>query len=53
MKEDYLGRGFQKIHDNFLVEENVAVQVRRARESDTGLAGEPGLGRGAQLLSGD
>jgi phosphoenolpyruvate carboxylase len=26
-----------------MVEENVAAQVRRARESDTGLAGEPGL----------
>ena len=94
MKEAYLGRGFQKIHDDLaflmrcfkevleelgenhlanslpwinqvkidvapnprlcqaysiafqllnMVEENVAAQVRRARESETGLAGEPGL----------
>ena len=94
MKEDYLARGFQKIHDDLaflmncfrevleelgeqhladnlpwinqvridptpnprlcqaysiafqflnMVEENVAAQVRRARESETGLAGEPGL----------
>src|SRR5260370_35156413 len=94
MKEDYLARGFQKIHDDLaflmncfrevleelgehalaanlpwinqvridlppnprlcqaysiafqflnMVEENVAAQVRRARESEIGLAGEPGL----------
>src|ERR1700760_2893540 len=94
MKEDYLTRGFQKIHDDLaflmncfrevleelgedhlatnlpwinqvridlppnprlcqaysiafqllnMVEENVAAQVRRSRESETGLAGEPGL----------
>ncbi len=94
MKEDYLARGFQKIHDDLaflmncfrevleelgenhlaanlpwinpvridlppnprlcqaysiafqllnMVEENVAAQVRRSRESETGLAGEPGL----------
>src|SRR5208282_6081558 len=93
-KEDYLARGFQKIHDDLaflmncfrevlqelgeqhladnlpwinqvridptpnprlcqaysiafqflnMVEENVAAQIRRARESETGLAGEPGL----------
>jgi phosphoenolpyruvate carboxylase len=94
MKEDYLARGFQKIHDDLaflmhcfrevldeldeqhlannlpwvnevridltpnprlcqaysiafqllnMVEENVAAQIRRARESEIGLAGEPGL----------
>src|SRR3984893_6597168 len=94
MKEDYIARGFQKIHDDLaflmtcfrevleelgedhlatnlpwinpvridlppnprlcqaysiafqflnMVEENVAAQVRRARESEIGLAGEPGL----------
>jgi phosphoenolpyruvate carboxylase len=94
MKEDYLARGFQKIHDDLaflmscfrevlqelgeghlaanlpwvnqvkidpvpnprlcqaysiafqllnMVEENVAAQVRRSRESEVGLAGEPGL----------
>jgi phosphoenolpyruvate carboxylase len=94
MKEDYLARGFQKIHGDLaflmhcfrevltelgeeelagslpwinqvkvepnpnprlcqaysvafqllnMVEENVASQVRRSRESETGLAGEPGL----------
>src|SRR6202047_621696 len=94
MKEDYLARGFQKIHDDLaflmncfrevldelgedhlatnlpwintvkidlapnprlcqaysisfqllnMVEENVAQQVRRSRESETGLASEPGL----------
>ena len=94
MKEDYIARGFQKIHDDLaflmncfrevleelgedhlatnlpwinpvkidlapnprlcqaysiafqllnMVEENVAAQVRRSRESEIGLAGEPGL----------
>jgi phosphoenolpyruvate carboxylase len=94
MKEDYLARGFQKIHDDLaflmscfrevlqelgedhlaanlpwvnqvkidpvpnprlcqaysiafqflnMVEENVAAQVRRSRESEIGLAAEPGL----------
>jgi phosphoenolpyruvate carboxylase len=94
MKEDYIARGFQKIHDDLaflmncfrevleelgedhlainlpwinqvridlapnprlcqaysiafqllnMVEENVAQQVRRSRESETGLASEPGL----------
>ena len=94
MKEDYLARGFQKIHDDLtflmhcirevleelgeqhladnlpwikevridltpnprlcraysigfqllnMVEENVAAQIRRAQESEIGLAGEPGL----------
>src|ERR1700751_1114497 len=94
MKEDYIARGFQKIHDDLtfliicflevleelgedylarnlpwinqvnvdaapnprlcqaysvafqllnMVEENVAAQVRRARESEIGLSGEPGL----------
>jgi phosphoenolpyruvate carboxylase len=94
MKEDYVARGFQKIHDDLtflmncfrevleelgedylarnlpwinqvnvdaapnprlcqaysiafqllnMVEENVAAQVRRARESEIGLSGEPGL----------
>ena len=94
MKDDYIARGFQKIHDDLtflmicfrevleelgehylasnlpwinqvnvdtepnprlcqaysiafqllnMVEENVAAQVRRARESEIGLSGEPGL----------
>jgi phosphoenolpyruvate carboxylase len=94
MKEDYIARGFQKIHDDLtflmscfrevleelgelqlaanlpwvndvtldptpnprlcqaysvafqllnMVEENAAAQVRRSRESEMGLAGEPGL----------
>jgi phosphoenolpyruvate carboxylase len=94
MKEDYIARGFQKIHDDLtflmncfrevleelgedylarnlpwinqvnidakpnprlcqaysiafqllnMVEENVAAQIRRARESEIGLSGEPGL----------
>ena len=94
MKEDYIARGFQKIHDDLtflmncfrevleelgehylarnlpwinqvnvdaapnprlcqaysiafqllnMVEENVAAQVRRCRESEIGLSGEPGL----------
>ncbi len=94
MKEDYIARGFQKIHDDLaflmqcfrevleelgeehlaanlpwinqvridlapnprlcqaysiafqllnMVEENVAAQIRRSRESEIGLAGEPGL----------
>jgi phosphoenolpyruvate carboxylase len=94
MKEDYIARGFQKIHEDLaflmncfrevleelgedhlannlpwinqvrtdlapnprlcqaysiafqllnMVEENVAAQVRRSRESEIGLAGEPGL----------
>src|SRR5271156_304728 len=94
MKEDYIARGFQKIHEDLaflmncfrevleelgedhlannlpwinqvrtdlapnprlsqtysiafqllnMVEENVAAQVRRSRESDLGLASEPGL----------
>src|ERR1700680_2105723 len=95
MKEDYIERGFKKIHDDLaflmncfrevleelgedylatnlpginqvkidrapnpglcqaysiafqllnMVEENVAAQVRRSRESEIGLSGEPGLG---------